>query len=196
MSKTFFYRSLRLHLVAPMVDARHVRAERRASGVAQTTPVGNNAPRRSASLVAIATTDPTAHEQHDSSLPPSMRRDGRNATPSPTPATVSFSHDRRGPANAQAVLLMARELLRYRPANDLYDVWLDRIAQLVNAVGDAPVLSRSPHPLPSQAGNVAHGAPPPLHGADPEPRREAPQHDQPCRVPTRDEASCQVVQRP
>jgi hypothetical protein len=71
---------------------------------------------------------------------------------------------------------MARELLRYRPANDLYNDWLGRIMELVNTAGEAPALSRSPRPPLSLAGDVAHAVPPPspLHGVDPEPRRDAP----------------------
>jgi hypothetical protein len=103
-----------------------------------------------------------------------------------------------GPANAQATLLMARELLRYSPVNDLYTDWLDRIAKLVRAAEDSPTPSRSlPHPPPA-AGDVAHGAPPPPPCQDValEPRREAPRRDPPCRAPAGEEESCQVVQRP
>jgi hypothetical protein len=54
---------------------------------------------------------------------------------------------------------MARDLLRYHPANDLYDDWFTRIAELVNTAGEAPAPSRSLHPPLSQAGDVAHSAP-------------------------------------
>ena len=59
---------------------------------------------------------------------------------------------------------MARELLRYRSVDDLYEDWLDRIAELVSAAGGSPAPSLSlPRPTPA-AGDVAHGAPPPpLH---------------------------------
>ena len=56
---------------------------------------------------------------------------------------------------------MARVLLHYRPIDDLYVDWLDRIAELVSAVEEAPALSRSLPPLPPLAGDVAHGASPP-----------------------------------
>ena len=73
-------------------------------------------------------------------------------------------------------MLMARELLCYRPSNDLYDNWLSRIAELVNAASVAPAPLHPPRPLLSLAGDLAHGVPPapPLHDADPEPRHEAP----------------------
>src|SRR3990170_442341 len=62
---------------------------------------------------------------------------------------------------------MARELLRYRPTDDLYEDWLDRIAELVSTAEEAPAPSRSLPPPPPLAGDVAHGAPPPP------PRRDA-----------------------
>ena len=80
--------------------------------------------------------------QQDSSLLPSVRRDGRTSTPSLTLAAALSSHACCGPANAQAALLMARELLRYRPADDLCEDSLDRIAELVSAAGEAPASSR------------------------------------------------------
>ena len=64
--------------------------------------------------------------------------------------------------DAQAALLMARELLRYRPIDDLYEDWLDRIAELVSAAGGSPVPSLSLPRPPLAAGDVAHGAPPHL----------------------------------
>ena len=66
--------------------------------------------------------------------------------------------------DARAALLMAHELLRYHPIDDLYEDWLDCIAELVSAVGGSPAPSLSlPRPPPAVVG-VAHGAPPPpLH---------------------------------
>ena len=37
--------------------------------------------------------------------------------------------------DARAALLMAHELLRFRPVDDLYEDWLDRVAELVRAAG-------------------------------------------------------------
>ena len=78
--------------------------------------------------------------------------------------------------DARATLPMAHELLRYRPVDDLYEDWLDRIAELVSAAGIYPVPSLLlPRPPPA-TGDAAHGAPPPpLHqdGAL-EPRRASP----------------------
>ena len=184
-----------------MVDTRRVRTERRsalATCVAQTAPAGDGTPRCSPSPAANATTGPVAHEQHASSPQPSLQRDGRTTTPSLTPAAASSSHAHRRPANAQAALLMARELLRYRPTDYLYEDWLDRIAELVSAAGEAHVQSRSLPLPPPETGDIAHGVPPPPLWRDVvlEPRREAPQRDLPRKVPTRDEESCQVVQRP
>ena len=61
----------------------------------------------------------------------------------------------------QSVLLMARELLRYRLADNLYEDWLDRFVELINAAGEAPALSRLLPPAKPLAGDVAHDAPPP-----------------------------------
>ena len=63
-----------------------------------------------------------------------MRLDGRTATLSLT-LVGSLSHACRVPTDARAALLMAPELLRYRPIDDLYEDWLDRIAELVRAAG-------------------------------------------------------------
>jgi hypothetical protein len=93
---------------------------------------------------------------------------------------------------------MARELLRYRSTDDFYEEWLDRIAELVNAAGEAPAPSRSLPPPPPQAGDPVRGAPlPPLRrDVVPEPRREAPQRGPPRRALAHDEESCRVVPRP
>ena len=117
-----------------MSDARRARAERRAalaSRVAQTAPVGGR-PHCSPSPAVNAATGPAGNEQQASSLHPSVRREGRTATPSLTPAGSS-SHARRAPTDAEAVLLMACELLRYYLVDDLYEDWLDRITELVSA---------------------------------------------------------------
>ena len=131
-----------------MADARCARAERRAAltaRVAQTAPVGGP-PRRSPSPAANAATGPVGNEQQASSLHPSVRQDGRTANPSLTPAG-SLSHAHRALADARAALLMAHELLHYRPVDDLHEDWLDHITELVSAVGGPPAPSLLlPHP--------------------------------------------------
>jgi hypothetical protein len=161
-------------------------------------------PRRSLRAAAAATTPPRPQPTPPPTLqlmssrtppcPPSVQQDGRTATPSPTPAMASSSLARHRPANAQAALLMARELLRYRPANEGYDAWLGRITELVNAAGEAPAPSHSLRPPPSRAGDVAHGTPlpPPLCGDSAEPRHDARPRNPPRGAPVsaRDKASC------
>ena len=142
-----------------MVDTRQALAARRVANVAQTAPAGNGAPLRPNSSFANAATDPAVHEQQDSSLPLSVRREGRTATPSPSPAVASSSLVRRGPVYQQPALLMARELLRYHPADDLYDEWLHRITEHVNAAGEAPSPTHSSCPPSPKAGNEDHDAP-------------------------------------
>ena len=82
-------------------------------------PIGGP-PHRSPSPTTNATTGPAGNEQQASLLHPFVRRDGHTATPSLTPASSS-SHARCAPTDVQAALLMARELLRYRLVDDLYE---------------------------------------------------------------------------
>src|SRR3954471_11492253 len=103
-----------------MADARRARAERwaaLATRVAQTAPVGGP-PRRSPSPATNAATGPVGNEQQALSQHPSVRRDGHTATPLLTPAGSS-SHARRGPMDTRASLLLAKELVHYRPVDDL-----------------------------------------------------------------------------
>src|SRR3954470_5108560 len=151
--------------VASMSDARRARAERRAaiaSRVAQTAPVGGRPPRSPSSAVNAAT-GPAGNEQQASSQHPSVRQDGRTATPSLAPAGSS-SRALRTPLEARAALIAANELLRYRPVDDIYEEWLDRVAELVRAAGGSPAPSALLRRTPPRAGNEAPGAyqPPPL----------------------------------
>ena len=48
--------------------------------------------------------------------------------------------------DTRAALVMAHELLRYRPVDNLYEDWLDCIAELVRTAGGSPAPSLSlPH---------------------------------------------------
>ena len=126
-----------------MADAGRARAERRAAltaRVAQTAPNGGP-PCRSPSPATNAATGPAGNEQQASSMHPLVRREGRTATPSLTPAGSS-SHAHRAPADAHAALLLARELLHYHPVDDLYEEWLTRITELISTAGGSP--ARSP----------------------------------------------------
>ena len=165
-----------------MSDARRARAECRAalaSHVAQTAPVGGR-PRRSPSPAVNAATGLAGNEQQASSQHPSVRQDGRTATPSLTPAGSS-SRAFCAPMEARAALIAANELLRYRPVDDLYEDCLDRIAELVSTAGGslAPSLSL-PRPPPA-TGDVAHAAAPPPQPNDGAlaPRCAAPRCDPP-----------------
>src|SRR4051812_20346980 len=112
-----------------MSDARRARAERRAaiaSRVVQTAPAGG-CPRHSPSPAVNAATGPAGNEQQASSQHPSVRQDGRTATPSLTQAG-SLSHALRAPLEARAALIAANELLRYRPIDDVYEEWLRPVA--------------------------------------------------------------------
>ena len=76
-----------------------------------------------------------------------MRRDGRTATPSLTPASSS-SRAPRTAMEARAALIAADKLLRYRPIDNVYEEWLGRVAELVRATGGTPTLSFSLHRAP------------------------------------------------
>src|SRR3954466_198918 len=160
-----------------MSDARRARAERRAaiaSRVAQTAPVGGR-PRRSLSPAINAATGPAGKEQQASSQHPSVRQDGRTATPSLAPAG-SPSRALRAPLEARAALIAANELLCYRPVDYVYEEWLDRIAELVRAAGGSPAPSAPLRRTPPRVGNEAPGAyqPPPLQEDAMAPRRATP----------------------
>ena len=60
---------------------------------------------------------------------------------------------------ARAALIAANELLRYRPVDDVYEEWLDRVAELVRAAGGSPAPSVPLHRTPPRAGDEAPGAP-------------------------------------
>ena len=182
-----------------MSDARRARAECQAAlaaCVAQTAPVGGS-PRRSPSPSTNAATGLTGNEQQASLLHPSVRQDGHTATPSLTPAGSS-SHAHRAPMEARAALIAANELLRYRPVDDLYEEWLDRVAELVCAAGGSPTPSHSLPPPQPAMGDRAHGMPPPPRPQDGAlaPRSAPPRHDPPRPAPAREERSCQEIPRP
>ena len=60
---------------------------------------------------------------------------------------------------ARAALITANELLRYRPVDDVYEEWLDRVAELVRAAGGSPALSVPLHRTPPRAGDEARRRP-------------------------------------
>src|SRR4051812_16100314 len=182
-----------------MSDARRARAERRAaiaSRVVQTAPVGGR-PCRFPSPAVNAATGPAGNEQQASSQHPSVRRDGRIATPSLTPAGSS-SHALRAPLEARVALIAANELLRYHPVDDVYEEWLDHVAELVRAAGGSPAPSAPLRRTPPRMGNEAPGAfqPPPFQEDAMAPRRAAPGRKPLRHAPAQQERSCQEVPRP
>ena len=136
----------------------------------------------------------------------SYRPSGRTEPSLSYSATIS-SHVRSGGQPAPgAALLMAQELLRYRPTDAGHDGWLARVTELVNAAGAAPAPSRSMAPPPSRAphaGSIAHGAPPPPPppGGDVGRNRDtrvpggAPLSSHGASSPRPEAPSCQIIQR-
>ncbi|KAE8811117.1 hypothetical protein D1007_12112 [Hordeum vulgare] len=178
-----------------MVEARWARTERSATRVAQMATVGAAGARRSPSLMVNAATGLEAQEQQGSSQPATEQPDGRTATPSLVPTFGSASCARPEMPHGWGALAMVVELLRYRPAPDRHNDWLQRIVQFGAVVGDPLALSCPFRPTLSLANDVEQDAPPPppRHGAHPKPRQEACPRDQPRepRAKPGDEASCQ-----
>ncbi|KAE8793601.1 hypothetical protein D1007_31762 [Hordeum vulgare] len=175
-----------------MADTRRARAERNATRLAQTVPVGAAGARRSPSPVVNAATGPEVQEQQGSSQPLTEQADGRMATPSLVWASRSASCARSEAPHGRRALAMATEMLHYRPAPDRHNEWLQRIEELVVA-GDSAVLSCSLRPRPSLANNKEQDAAPPAprYGMEPEPRQEA--RPRAPRAGRGDEASYEVV---
>ncbi|KAE8811867.1 hypothetical protein D1007_11285 [Hordeum vulgare] len=90
-----------------------------------------------------AATGPDAQEQQGSSKTATEQPDGRTATPSLVRASWSASRARLEIPHGRRALAMAAELLRYRPAPDRHNDWLQRIEELIAAAGDPAALSCS-----------------------------------------------------
>ncbi|KAI4987598.1 hypothetical protein ZWY2020_020398 [Hordeum vulgare] len=87
-----------------------------------------------------ATTGPEVQEQQGSSQPVTEQVDGRTTTPSLAKPSGSASRARPEMPIGRRALAMVTELLRYRPAPDRHDDWLQRIEELVAAAGDSAAL--------------------------------------------------------
>ncbi|KAE8821215.1 hypothetical protein D1007_00843 [Hordeum vulgare] len=107
-----------------MADARWDRAERRATHVAQTAPMGPADARRSPSPVVNAAMGPVAQELQGSSQSVTEHPDGRTATPSLIRASGSASRIRPERPHGWRVLAIATELLHYWPTPDRHNDWL------------------------------------------------------------------------
>ncbi|KAE8787725.1 hypothetical protein D1007_38331 [Hordeum vulgare] len=183
-----------------MVDACRARPERHATRVAQTTCAGTTSVRWSPSPMVNAATGPDAQEQQGSCQPATEHPDGRTATLSLVRASGSASHAWPEVPHGWRALSMATELLRYRPAPDRHNDWLQCIEELVAAAGNSAALSCLLQPQPSQENDKEQDAPPPRPWCNvhPEPRQEARPRDRPCEPRARpgDEVRCEVVPRP
>ena len=144
---------------------------------------------------ARAVTEPAPREGQASSLHPSVQVEQQEQPPARTATASSLA--RRDPPEPQAALLMARELLRYRPAQAGYDAWLARVTELVDAAGDAPAPSRSLPPPPSPDARAGRGVPPPPpnHGAARRRAARSPEPPHDSSSSHRDNSSCRIIQR-
>lgn len=161
----------------------------RRAGRVLTEPVANGNRR----VRAGAATEPAAGEEQASSLHPSVQAE----PPARTAAASSLA--RHDPPAPQAALLMARELLRYRPTEAGYDAWLARITELINAAGDTPAPSRPLPPPSPRGGRAGHGAPPPPpptdDGAGHHRGARTPEPSHGASSPHHADASCQIARR-
>ncbi|KAE8806403.1 hypothetical protein D1007_17458 [Hordeum vulgare] len=155
-----------------MAHARRARAERRATRIAQTAPVGVAGARRKPWPVVNVATGPKDQEQQGSSQSVTKQDDDLTITPSLVRASGSASRARSEASHGRRALAMATELLRYQPAPDCHNEWLQRIEELVAAAGDSSALSSSLRPQPSLTNDEEQDAPhpPSRRGVDPEPR--------------------------
>ena len=191
-----------------MAGSRAERLARRVASTAATAPAGNPRGRPRGNSAPERHVDPEPRVEHPednhddhteddldeeeaSSLHPSRDRAASSlGRPAPSPATT---------------LLMAQELLQYRPTPDAQEAWLNRVSELIGAArAAAPAPSRSLVPS-ALVGDVAHGAPPapPRHPA-PAPAPLIPPQPAPAGAPPRDGRAashassphdCQIVQR-
>ncbi|KAE8794736.1 hypothetical protein D1007_30509 [Hordeum vulgare] len=129
-----------------MADAHRVRAERRATHIAQTAHVGAAGARWSPSPMVNAATGPEAQEQQGSSQPPTEQVDGRTATLSLARPSGSASRARLEIPHGRRAFSMVTELLLYRPAPDHHNDLLHRIEEIIAAADDSAVLSCSLRP--------------------------------------------------
>ncbi|KAE8809442.1 hypothetical protein D1007_13961 [Hordeum vulgare] len=183
-----------------MADARRARVERRATRNAHTAPGGPAGAHRSPSPVVNTATSLDAQEQQGSSPSATEQVDGRTSTLSLVRAFGSLSHARLEMLHGWRALAMMTKLLHYRPTPDRHNDWLQRIEELVAAVGDSVAFSCSFRPQPSLVNGEEQDAPPPSprRGANPEPRWEARPRERPSqrRVVPGDEPSCQMAAVP
>ena len=162
-----------------MASSRTERLAHRTASAA-TAPDGNprGRPRRSAAPERHV--DPEPHVEHAEDNNDHRAEDdlGEEEASSlhPSRDRVASSLGRPAPSSATA-LLMAQELLQYRPTAEAHDAWLNRLTELVGAARVAvPVPSRS-LVRSARAGDVAHGAAPPPPYVAPAPAGAPPRAD-------------------
>ena len=174
-----------------MADTRAARASRRAFGRATTEPAAGN-PRgrpRATHAADRATDEPRVEhpDEDDNYVDADEERDPRDGfcedAESSHPSQSASSQGRPAPTPGTA-LLMAEELLHYRPLADAQDNWQGRLQHLIGIAAatrtaSAPSRSLANHHS-GRAGTTAHGAPPPPppppQGPPPARAQKAPSH--------------------
>ncbi|KAE8806327.1 hypothetical protein D1007_17482 [Hordeum vulgare] len=119
--------------------------------------------RRSPSSVVNAAMGLEVQEQQGSSQAATEHPDSRTATLLLVWASWSASRARPKIPHGRHALAMATELLRYQPAHDRHNDWLQHIEELIAAAGDSATLSCSFRPKPSMSNNEELDTPSHLH---------------------------------
>ena len=181
-----------------MADTRTTRANRRAADRAHTEP--GTAPTRGRRgrprAAERANTGPHVEEPESEAYNDSGHRDDGDGPPERNDDAESSHPSRRQGASSQGrpeptphtALLMAQELLRYRPSAEAHDQWLDRLHHLVDVATTRPAPSRSMVQHSGRAGTAAPDAPPPPPGPPPAAAQRAPSH-------ASSPYDCQIVRR-
>ena len=130
-----------------MASTRAERVARRTASMANTAPASNQRGRSRAGGAPERHADPEPHVEHAEDNNDHRAEDdlGEEEASSlhPSRDRVASSLGRPAPSPATA-LLMAQELLQYRPTAEAHDAWLNRLTELVGAARVAvPVPSRS-----------------------------------------------------
>ena len=178
--------------------SRTERLARRAASAATAPPAGNPRGRTRGSAAPARRADPEPRveqpeddDHHDHTEDDFDEEEASSLHPSRDRAASSLGRPAPSPATA---LLMAQELLQYRPTPEAQEGWLNRLSELVGAARvTAPAPSRSLVPS-GRVGDVAHGAPPapPLQTA-PAP---APPQPAPAGAPPRDNRAASHASSP
>ena len=188
-----------------MADTRAERLARRTSGRATTEPATNtnSRGRPCASRAPERDAEPRVEHPeddggHDSANNGGNDGDGEGASSQHPSRRMSASTQGRAAPSPATALLMAQELMRYRPTQANHDAWLGRLEELINTAAvpaPAPAPSRSLVHHSGHGGNIAHVAPPPPPPPPLPPPAGAPAGNHHAASHASSPHDCQIIQR-